>query len=81
MSNAIARVDHMDNVSNSEIWGTRITNHSHHEVRGVDILVRPFVNGAHFFDVKHALPQAICEQFRKDSVEIPHQKIVVHNAK
>ena len=113
-------------IPNSEIWGTKITNHSHHEVRGVDmiasvgygtdikkakasigktlkanksvlsdpapfvevetlgpssvdILVRPFVNGEHYFDVKYALPQAIYEQFNKDGIEIPFQQIVVHN--
>lgn len=114
-------------VPNSEIWGTKITNHSHHPVRGVDmiasvaygtdikkakasiekvlkahdhvlsdpapfvevetlnassvdILVRPFTDGAHYFDVKYSLPQAIYEQFRKDKIEIPFQQIVVHNA-
>lgn len=114
-------------IPNSEIWGAKITNHSHHEVRGVDmivgvaygsdikkvkasiakvlkankavladpapfvevetlgassvdLLVRPFVNGADFFDVKYALPQAIYEQFAKDGIEIPFQQIVVHNA-
>lgn len=115
-------------IPNAEIWGKTITNHSHHEVRGVDmiasvaygtdikkakasiakvlkanahvlkdqdafvevetlssssvdILVRPFVKGAHYFDVKYALPQAIYEQFAKDGIEIPFQQIVVHNAK
>ena len=115
-------------VPNSEIWGAKITNHSHHPVRGVDmvvgvaygtdikkakasiakvlkanehvlaepapfvevetlgsssvdILVRPFADGAHYFDVKYALPQAIYEQFNKDKIEIPFQQIVVHNAK
>lgn len=114
-------------IPNSEIWGAKITNHSHHPVRGVDmiasvaygtdigkakasiakvlkahdhvladpapfvevetlnsssvdILVRPFTDGAHYFDVKYSLPQAIYEQFRKDKIEIPFQQIVVHNA-
>lgn len=115
-------------VPNSEIWGSKITNHSHHPVRGVDmvasvaygtdikkakasiskvlkahdhvladpapfvevealnassvdLLVRPFANGEHYFDVKYSLPQAIYEQFQKDAIEIPYQQIVVHNAK
>ncbi|MCI2397766.1 mechanosensitive ion channel domain-containing protein [Aliiroseovarius subalbicans] len=114
-------------IPNSEIWGTKITNHSHHAVRGVDmiasvgygtdikkakasiakvlkankqvlsdpapfvevetlgassvdLLVRPFVTGADYFDVKYALPQAIYEQFAKDRIEIPFQQVVVHNA-
>ncbi|MEM7242261.1 MAG: mechanosensitive ion channel domain-containing protein [Pseudomonadota bacterium] len=115
-------------VPNAEIWGAKITNHSHHPVRGVDtiasvaygtdikkakasiakalkatphiladhdafvevetlnassvdILVRPFTNGEHYFDVKYSLPQAIYEQFKKDGIEIPFQQIVIHNAK
>ena len=115
-------------IPNSEIWGTKITNHSHHDVRGVDLvasvaygtdikkakasiakvlkahkqvlsdpapfvevetlaassvdlLVRPFVNGADYFDVRYSVPQAIYEQFAKDGIEIPFQQIVVHNAK
>ncbi|WP_432450156.1 mechanosensitive ion channel family protein [Aliiroseovarius marinus] len=114
-------------VPNSEIWGAKITNHSHHAVRGVDmvasvaygtdikkakasiakvlkahehvlaepaafvevetlnsssvdILVRPFTDGAHYFDVKYSLPQAIYEQFAKDGIEIPFQQIVIHQA-
>lgn len=114
-------------VPNAEIWGTKITNHSHHPVRGVDmivnvaygtdikkakasiakvlkananvlaepapfveveslgsssvdILVRPFAEGAHYFDVKYSLPQEVYEQFKKDKIEIPFQQIVVHNA-
>jgi len=115
-------------VPNAEIWGAKITNHSHHPIRGVDtiasvaygtdikkakasiakalkatpyvladhdafvevealnassvdILVRPFAEGAHYFDVKYSLPQAIYEQFAKDGIEIPYQQIVIHNAK
>ena len=114
-------------VPNAEIWGTKITNHSHHAVRGVDtiasvaygsdikkvkasiakvlkahdhilaepaafvevetlgassvdLIVRPFVNGEHYFDVKYSLPQKIYEQFAKDGIEIPFQQIVIHNA-
>lgn len=114
-------------VPNGAIWGAKITNHSHHPVRGVDmivnvaygtdiakakasiakvldanpnvlaepapfveveslgassvdILVRPFAEGAHYFDVKYALPQEVYEQFNKDKIEIPFQQIVVHNA-
>lgn len=113
-------------VPNSEIWGAKITNHSHHPIRGVDmiasvaygtdiakakasiakvlsanehvlsdpapfvevetlntssvdILVRPFTEGEHYFDVKYSLPQEIYEQFNKDKIEIPFQQIVVHN--
>lgn len=115
-------------VPNGSIWGAKITNHSHHPVRGVDmivnvaygtdiakakasiakvlqanpnvlaepapfveveslgassvdILVRPFAEGAHYFDVKYSLPQEVYEQFNKDKIEIPFQQIVVHNAK
>jgi len=115
-------------IPNSEIWGAKIINHSHHSVRGVDmivsvaygsdikkvkasiakvlaanehvldehpafvevetlaassvdLIVRPFALGEHYFDVKYALPQAIYEQFNKDKIEIPFQQIVVHNAK
>lgn len=46
----------------------------------VDILVRPFTDGAHYFDVKYSLPQAIYEQFAKDGIEIPFQQIVIHKA-
>lgn len=113
-------------IPNAQIWGAKITNHSHHPVRGVDmiasvaygtdinvakasiakvlkasqhilaepepfvevetlaassvdILVRPFVQGEHYFDVKYSLPQAIYEQFNKDGIEIPFQQIVVHS--
>ena len=115
-------------VPNATIWGAKITNHSHHNIRGVDmvasvaygtdikkvkatiakvlkanknvladpapfvevetlgassvdLLVRPFCEGEHYFDVKYSLPQAIYEQFNKDGIEIPFQQIVVHNAK
>ena len=115
-------------VPNATIWGAKITNHSHHNVRGVDmvasvaygtdikrakasiakvlkanknvlsdpapfvevetlaassvdLLIRPFCEGTHYFDVKYSLPQAIYEQFKKDGIEIPFQQIVIHNAK
>lgn len=114
-------------IPNSQIWGTKITNHSHHAVRGVDtivsvaygtdikkakasiakvlkshkqvladpapfvevetlgsssvdLLVRPFAEGEHYFAVKYSLPQSIYEQFGRDGIEIPFQQIVVHNA-
>ncbi|MEM9716525.1 MAG: mechanosensitive ion channel domain-containing protein [Pseudomonadota bacterium] len=114
-------------IPNAQIWGAKIINHSHFEIRGVDmiasvaygtdikkakasiakvlkahphvlddpsafvevetlaassvdILVRPFTEGAHYFDVKYSLPQAIYEQFMKDGIEIPFQQIVVHQA-
>lgn len=112
-------------VPNSELWGTKITNHSHHPVRGVDmtfgvaygsdlekakatilqavtanehvladpapfiavdalsassvdILVRPFCKGEHYFDVRYALPQAVKEELDKAKIEIPfpHQVMI-----
>lgn len=106
-------------VPNGELWGTKITNHSHHPVRGVDltfgvsynsdlekaktailkavtanehvlsdpapfiaidaldsssvnILVRPFCNSVHYFDVRYALPQAVKEELDRAKIEIPY---------
>ena len=112
-------------VPNSELWGTKIINHSHHPVRGVDltfsvsygsdlekaksailkavnasefvlsdpepwiavdklsdssvdIVVRPFCKGEHYFDVRYSLPQAVKEELDKQKIEIPfpHRVIV-----
>ena len=112
-------------VPNSELWGTKIINHSHHPVRGVDltfsvsygsnlekaksailkavtanehvlddpapwiavdkladssvdIVVRPFCMGEHYFDVRYSLPQAVKEELDKQKIEIPfpHRVIV-----
>ncbi|MEM7270584.1 MAG: mechanosensitive ion channel family protein [Pseudomonadota bacterium] len=115
-------------VPNGTIWGETITNHSHHEVRGVDmvfgvaygtdmtkakasirtalegmehvladpapfievetlnessvdLLVRPFCMGAHWFDVRYAAPEAVYNQLNKDKIEIPFPQRVVHMSK
>lgn len=115
-------------VPNSELWGTKITNHSHHPVRGVDlsfsvgygadlekakkailkaveanphvlsdpepwiavdklsdssvdILVRPFCNGEHYFDVRYSLPQSVKEELNKQKIEIPFPHRVIIQAK
>lgn len=114
-------------VPNSAIWGDKITNHSHHEVRGVDMvfgvaygtditaaktsirkaldgmehvladpapfvevetlnessvdfLVRPFCNGAHWFDIRYGAPEAVYNQLNADGIEIPFPQRVVHMA-
>ncbi len=111
-------------VPNSELWGTKIINHSHHPVRGVDltfsvsygsdlekakkailkavtahehvladpapfiavdklndsavdILVRPFCEGEHYFDLRYSLPQAVKEELNKQKIEIPFPHRVV----
>jgi len=58
-------------IPNSKIWGEKIINHSHQsdpapfiEVeslseRSVEILVRPFTDGAHYFDVTYSVPEQI----------------------
>lgn len=112
-------------VPNSELWGTKITNHSHHPVRGVDmtfsvayssdiekakaailkavttnehvladpapwiavdalsassvdIVVRPFCKGEHYFDVRYSLPQQVKEELDRQKIEIPfpHQVLI-----
>ena len=115
-------------IPNGEIWGAKITNHSHHEVRGVDmtfgvaygtdiakakasirtalegmehvladpapfievetlnessvdLLVRPFCMGAHWFDVRYGAPEAVYNQLNKDKIEIPFPQRVVHMSK
>ncbi len=115
-------------IPNSSIWGDKITNHSHHETRGVDMvfgvaygtdvtaakasirkalegmehvladpapfievetlnessvdfLVRPFCNGAHWFDVRYGAPEAVYNQLNADGIEIPFPQRVVHMSK
>lgn len=115
-------------VPNSELWGTKIINHSHHPVRGVDltfsvgysadlekaksailkavkanphvladpepwiavdklsdssvdIVVRPFCNGEHYFDVRYALPQSVKEELNKAKIEIPFPHRVLIQSK
>lgn len=113
-------------IPNGKIWGEQITNHSHHEVRGVDFLfgityganidlakktihevltahphvladpapfveietlnnssvdirVRPFVNGAHFFDVLYSVPEQVKKAFDAAGVSMPfpHLQVVM----
>ena len=111
-------------VPNSEIWGAKIINHSHHKIRGVDltfsvayssnlkkaqaailkavnssqhvladpepfiavdklgdssvdILVRPFCNSEHYFDLRYSLPQIVKEELDKQKIEIPFPHRVV----
>ena len=113
-------------IPNGQIWGEQIVNHSHHEVRGVDMtfgisydsdidtarktiekvfadhphiladpapfievstlnnssvdfITRPFVNGAHYFDVLYSVPELVKKAFDDAKVEIPfpHQKVIL----
>jgi small conductance mechanosensitive channel len=113
-------------IPNSELWGKKLINHSHHKIRGVDLtfgvsygtdlkkaeksirkvlaahpqvlddpepfiavdklnessvdfIVRPFCDGAHYFDLRYSLPQQVKEQFDRDKIEIPfpHRKIIM----
>ena len=113
-------------VPNSQIWGAQIINHSHHKVRGVDMLfgvaykedtsrvkeviesvlanhqhilkepapfvevealndssvdfrVRPFVDGAHYFDVLYSVPEQIKKALDAENIEIPfpHRKLII----
>ena len=115
-------------IPNSAIWGDKITNHSHHTVRGVDMvfgvaygtdigaakasirkalegmehvladpapfievetlnessvdfLVRPFCDGANWFDVRYGAPEAVYDQLNADGIEIPFPQRVVHMSK
>ena len=47
----------------------------------VDFLVRPFCDGAHYFDVLYSIPEQIKNAFDAAGVEIPfpHRKVIVHN--
>ena len=113
-------------IPNGNIWGQKIINHSHHEVRGVDFLfgitygadidlakktinevlsahphilaepapfvevenlnnssvdfrVRPFANGAHYFDVLYSVPEQIKKAFDAAGVPMPfpHLQVVM----
>jgi len=113
-------------IPNSQIWGSQIINHSHHKVRGVDMLfgvaykedtdkvraiiqsvlaahphilkdpapfvevetlndssvdfrVRPFTDGAHYFDVLYSVPELIKKALDAAEVEIPfpHRKLII----
>mgnify|MGYP000329898792 CR=1 FL=1 len=113
-------------IPNSQIWGAQIINHSHHKIRGVDMLfgvaykedtdkvraiidrvlaehphilkdpapfvevealndssvdfrVRPFVDGAHYFDVLYSVPEQIKKALDAAGVEIPfpHRKVII----
>lgn len=113
-------------VPNSQIWGNQIVNHSHHEVRGVDMrfgvaykerteaaraviqavlerhphvlaepapfievetlnnssvdfLVRPFCQGAHYFDVLYSVPEQVKNALDEAGIEIPfpHRKLII----
>jgi small conductance mechanosensitive channel len=115
-------------IPNSQIWGEQIINHSHHEVRGVDMhfgiaydenidearkvinevlanhphilkepapfvevetlndssvdfLVRPFCEGAHYFDVLYSVPERVKKALDAHNIEIPfpHRKVIVVN--
>ena len=47
----------------------------------VDFLVRPFCEGAHWFDVRYGAPEAVYNQLNKDKIEIPFPQRVVHLSK
>jgi small conductance mechanosensitive channel len=113
-------------IPNSQIWGSQIINHSHHNIRGVDMLfgvaykedtdkvraiiesvlaahphilntpapfvevealndssvdfrVRPFTDGAHYFDVLYSVPELIKKALDAADIEIPfpHRKLII----
>ncbi|NPA72386.1 MAG: mechanosensitive ion channel [Gammaproteobacteria bacterium] len=113
-------------IPNSQIWGSQIVNHSHHNVRGVDMtfgvaykentdevrkviltvlnahpailknpapfvevatlndssvdfIVRPFCQGADYFDVLYSVPEQIKKALDEANIEIPfpHRKIIM----
>ena len=115
-------------IPNSQIFGDQIINHSHHQIRGVDMrfgvsydadldktrgvlhrvlsehehilsepapfievetlnnssvdfLVRPFCDGAHYFDVLYSVPERVKKALDEAGIEIPfpHQKTIVFN--
>jgi small conductance mechanosensitive channel len=115
-------------IPNSQIWGEQIVNHSHHEIRGVDMtfgvaydqsidktravidkvlaehphilaepkpfvevstlndssvdfVVRPFCNGAHYFDVLYSVPEQMKKALDEANIEIPfpHRKVILVN--
>lgn len=116
-------------IPNSMLWGAKLINHSHHEVRGVDMhfgvayganlktareaimkvldahphilsdpapfvevetlndssvdfLVRPFCDGAHYFDILYSVPEQVKHAFDAAGVEIPfpHRKVIMEQA-
>ena len=113
-------------IPNSQIWGSQIINHSHHQIRGVDMrfgvaykedtvkarevinkvleahphvlqdpapfvevetlnnssvdfLVRPFCEGAHYFDILYSVPEQIKRALDDAQIEIPfpHTKVIL----
>ncbi|MCO7189128.1 MULTISPECIES: mechanosensitive ion channel domain-containing protein [unclassified Pseudoalteromonas] len=115
-------------IPNSHIWGSKIVNHSHHNIRGVDMrfgiaysesiddaraviqsvlqahphilsepapfveveslnnssvdfLVRPFCQGAHYFDVLYSVPEQVKKALDEANIEIPfpHRKVILVN--
>ncbi len=113
-------------IPNSQIWGSQIINHSHHQIRGVDMrfgvaykedtakarevinkvldahpnvladpapfvevetlnnssvdfLVRPFCDGAHYFDILYSVPEQIKSALDDAQIEIPfpHTKVIL----
>lgn len=113
-------------IPNGQIWGEQIVNHSHFEVRGVDMrfgvaydedidkakavimdvlnahehilddpvpfvevetlndssvdfLVRPFCNGAQYFDILYSVPEQVKKALDKAEIEIPfpHRKVIM----
>lgn len=113
-------------IPNSQIWGSQIINHSHHQIRGVDMVfgvaykentdevrkiidkvladnehiltepapfvevetlndssvdfrVRPFCQGANYFDVLYSVPEQIKKALDEADIEIPfpHQKLII----
>jgi small conductance mechanosensitive channel len=113
-------------IPNSQIWGAQIINHSHHKVRGVDMVfgvaykedtdkvraviesvlanhphilkdpapfvevetlndssvdfrVRPFTDGANYFDVLYSVPEQIKKALDAADIEIPfpHRKLII----
>ena len=45
----------------------------------VDLLVRPFCNGEHYFDILYSIPEQIKFALDKANIEIPfpHQKVIL----
>jgi small conductance mechanosensitive channel len=45
----------------------------------VDFLVRPFCNGAHYFDILYSVPEQVKKALDKAEIEIPfpHRKVIM----
>lgn len=45
----------------------------------VDLLVRPFCKGEHYFDVQYSLPEMVKKALDKNKIEIPfpHRKVIL----